>query len=55
MIAAHLKFSKRNARVGLCNVDKRIQSIFVITKLTMVFGSYPDEKAAIAGCAGAST
>ena len=54
LIAAHVKFTKRNARIGLCNVDKRIQSIFVITKLTMVFGSYPDEEAAIAGCKGES-
>ena len=50
LISAHVKFSRRNARVTLCNLDKRIQNIFVITKLSLVFAVYADEETAIAGC-----
>jgi anti-anti-sigma factor len=51
LVAGHLKFSKRNARVNLCNLDKRIDSIFVIAKLSLVFNVYQTEEAAIAACA----
>jgi anti-sigma B factor antagonist len=40
LIAAHTSFTKRGARVGLCNVSKNIQNIFVITKLALVFNIY---------------
>jgi anti-sigma B factor antagonist len=40
LIAAHTSFSKREGRIGLCNVSKNIQNIFVITKLALVFTIY---------------
>jgi anti-anti-sigma factor len=40
LIAGHTSFSKREARIGLCNVSKNIENIFVITKLTLVFSIY---------------
>jgi len=35
----------------LCQVDKRIQNIFVITKLSLEFNVYDSEEAALAACA----
>jgi anti-anti-sigma factor len=52
IIRAHVKFTKRGARVHLCNLDTRIEAVFVIAKLSMVFPVYQDETAAIAACAG---
>jgi anti-anti-sigma factor len=49
LIAGHVKFTRRNARIALCNLDARIQNILVITKLSLVFDVYPDEQQAIAG------
>lgn len=40
LIAAHTTFSKREGKVGLCNVSKNIENIFVITKLSLVFRIY---------------
>jgi anti-anti-sigma factor len=51
LIRGHLKFTKRNARMHLCNLDSRIQNVFVIAKLSLVFNTYPSEEAAIAGFA----
>ena len=51
LITAHVRFSKRDARVNLCNVDSKINAVFVITKLALVFPVYPNEEEAIAGCA----
>jgi len=35
----------------LCSVDRKIQNIFVITKLSYVFDVYPNEEQAIASFA----
>ena len=51
VIRAHIKFTKRGARVLLCNLENRIEAVFVVAKLSMLFPVYPDENAAIAGCA----
>jgi anti-sigma B factor antagonist len=40
LIAAHTSFTKRGARLGLCNVSKNIENLFVITKLVLVFNVY---------------
>ncbi len=40
LIAAHTNFTKRGGKVGLCNVSKNIENIFVITKLSLVFSIY---------------
>jgi anti-anti-sigma factor len=51
IIAGHVKFQRRNARVVLCQLDARIQNILVITRLSMVLEVYPDEPTAIAASA----
>ena len=48
VIRAHIKFTKRGAKVHLCNLENRIEAVFVIAKLSMLFPVYPDEGAAIA-------
>lgn len=37
LISAHANFVKREGKIILCNVNKSIQNIFVITKLSLVF------------------
>jgi len=50
LIRGHIKFTKRKARMSLCQLDARIQNILVITKLSFVFDVYPSEEKAIAAC-----
>ena len=38
LFVAHAKYSKRGGTVKLCCVDKRIQQIFVIVRLALVYG-----------------
>ena len=52
LIRGHVRFSQRKARMSLCSLDARIQNIFVITKLSMVFNVYSDEAAALDACGG---
>ena len=51
LISGHVMFKKRGARMSLCNVDKKIENVFVVTKLSLEFNVYPGEEQAIAGCA----
>ncbi len=37
LISAHSNFAKREGTVVLCNLDKSLENIFVITKLIKVF------------------
>ena len=48
LIAGHANYSKRDAKLKLCAVDKKIQSIFVVTKLSLVFEVYDEEAEAVA-------
>lgn len=48
LIAAHSSCVRRGGQMKLAAVDKRIQNIFVITKLSMVFDAYATEEEAIA-------
>ena len=48
LIAGHANYSKLDAKLKLCAVDKKIQSIFVVTKLSLVFEVYDEEAEAIA-------
>lgn len=48
LIAGHDKYSKRDAKLKLCAVDKKIQSIFVVTKLSLVFEVFDEEAEALA-------
>ena len=51
LISAHSNYVRRGGQMKLCAVDKRIENIFVITKLSMVFDSYATEELAIASFA----
>jgi anti-sigma B factor antagonist len=51
LISAHSNYVKRDGQVKLCSVDKRIENIFVITKLSLVFDVYTSEEQAIASFA----
>jgi len=37
LIGGHTSYAKRGAKMKLCAVDKKIQNIFVVTKLSLVF------------------
>jgi len=37
LISAHANFAKREGKIVLCNLDKSLENIFVITKLIQVF------------------
>jgi len=51
LISAHQSYVKRGGQMKLCAVDKKIENIFVITKLSLVFDVYPNEEQAIASFA----
>lgn len=52
LVDAHQRFAKRGANVLLARVDKRIHNILIITKLVLVFETYPTvEQALAAGAA----
>jgi anti-sigma B factor antagonist len=51
LISAHSNYVRRGGQMKLCSVDKRIENIFVITKLSLVFDVYPSEDQAIASFA----
>jgi anti-sigma B factor antagonist len=48
LISAHTNYVRRGGQMKLCSIDKRIENIFVITKLSLVFDVYPGEDQAIA-------
>jgi anti-sigma B factor antagonist len=48
LISAHSSYVRRGGQMKLCAVDKRIENIFVITKLSLVFDVYASEEQAIA-------
>ena len=47
LIAGHTNYAKRGAQLKLCSVDKKIQNIFVVTKLSLVFDVYDSEEEAL--------
>ena len=51
LIQAHTNYVRRGGQMKLCSVDRRIENIFVITKLSLVFDVYPNEEQAIASFA----
>ena len=51
LISAHSNYVRRGGQMKLCAVDKRIENIFVITKLSLVFDVYPNGEQAIASFA----
>jgi anti-sigma B factor antagonist len=47
LISGHTNYAKRGAQLKLCSVDKKIQNIFVVTRLSLVFETYETEEEAI--------
>jgi anti-sigma B factor antagonist len=47
LIAGHSSYANRGAQLKLCAVDKKIQNIFVVTRLSLVFETYETEDEAI--------
>ena len=41
------RYAEQGGQVILCNLDRRLDQIFVMTKLCQVFDSYPSEREAI--------
>jgi len=48
LVSAHSSFVRRGGMMKICNCDKRIENIWIITKLVLVFDIYPTEEQAIA-------
>jgi anti-sigma B factor antagonist len=51
LISAHSNYVRRGGQMKLCSVDKKIENIFVITKLSLVFDVYTTEELALASFA----
>ncbi|MGQ9818610.1 MAG: STAS domain-containing protein [Candidatus Kapaibacteriales bacterium] len=47
LISAHESITKKGGKIVLCNLDKSIENLFVITKLTLVFPIYATLEEAI--------
>lgn len=48
LIAAHANYTKRGGKIKLCQLNKNLENLFVITKLSLIFDSYPNQVEAIA-------
>ena len=48
LVDAHQRFAKRGASALLARLDQRIHNLLIITKLALVFETYPTVEAAIA-------
>lgn len=47
LVGAHTSYRKKGWRISLCGVNKNINSIFVITKLTLVFDVFDTQQEAV--------
>ncbi len=47
LISAHANYSKREGKIKLCQLNKNLENLFVITKLALIFDSYPSQDEAI--------
>lgn len=47
LVSAHTTYSKKGWHIKLCGVNKNIDSIFVITKLSLVFDVYDTREEAL--------
>ena len=48
LIHGHTSYARREWKLKLCGINKKIDSIFVITKLTLVFEVHDSRKEALA-------
>ena len=47
LMQGHTSYARRNWHLRLCGINKKIDSIFVITKLSLVFDVHDSRKAAV--------
>ena len=47
LVSAHSNYSKRGGSIKLTNLDKRVKSVFLVTKLTLVFDVCDSNSAAL--------
>jgi anti-sigma B factor antagonist len=48
LIAAHTNYTKRGGKIVLCHLNKNLENLFVITKLSLIFDTYPTEEESVA-------
>jgi anti-sigma B factor antagonist len=48
LISAHANYTKRGGTIKLCQLNKNLENLFVITKLSLVFDAYHTVEEAIA-------
>lgn len=48
LISAHANYAKRDGKVKLCQLNKNIENLFVITKLSLIFETFPSQMEAVA-------
>jgi len=53
LVSTHTNYAKRGGAVRLCNVERRINNILVITKLSLVFEVHSTLEEALASFAAA--
>jgi anti-sigma B factor antagonist len=51
LISSHANYTKREGKVKLCQINKNLENLFVITKLSLIFDTYPNQEEAIASFA----
>ncbi len=47
LISAHSNYSKREGKIKLCQLNKNLENLFVITKLALIFDSYSTQEEAV--------
>ncbi len=47
LVSAHTSYARKGWQVKICGVNKNINNIFVITKLTLVFDVYDSREEAV--------
>jgi anti-sigma B factor antagonist len=48
LISAHANYTKREGKIVLCQLNKNIENLFVITKLALIFDSFHSLEEALA-------
>jgi anti-sigma B factor antagonist len=47
LISAHTNYTKREGKIKLCQLNKNLENLFVITKLSLIFDAYHTKEEAI--------
>ncbi len=48
LISAHANYTKRQGKIVLCRLNKNLENLFVITKLSLIFDSYSSVEESVA-------